>query len=83
MKEQISDAESRILADAFFDNVNYKKLNKAGYREYLWNQWKALWKNKEIVDKLPNGKTVTRVVDVSEEAKLEFMNAINDALDLI
>lgn len=83
MKEQISDAESRILVDAFFDNINDKKLNKAGYREYLWNQWKALWKNKEIVNELPNGETVTSVLDLSEETKLEFMNTINYSLDSI
>lgn len=43
-KEMIGDGETRILFDAFEDNVNKKWLNDDGYRRKLYRKWVNWWK---------------------------------------
>lgn len=47
MDNYISDGEVRIMSDGFFMSVNKKRLQKDGYRLYLWNEWKSLWKHRK------------------------------------
>lgn len=50
MKTLIGEGGARIIQDAFEMSINRRKLHKEGYRLYLWNEWRSMWRMFQVVD---------------------------------
>ena len=74
MKTLIGEGDARIIQDSFENDINKKKLHREGYRLYLWNEWKALWKQFQIVSG-DEYEDMNQFIGTREEFE-EYLNSI-------